>query len=110
MDIPHADCLVITAAGQTFAMRASLPEPGAMRFVHTQPGTGNCAPQELPLPPELPVEDTAGANVWWVLEQALPTSQGFAGYVEVEILSSEIWARPLDEVLDTCIAHFRSVV
>ena len=23
-------------AGQTFAMRASLPEPGAMRFVHTQ--------------------------------------------------------------------------
>ena len=30
-----------------------------MRFVHTQPGTGNCAPQELPLP-ELPVEDAAG--------------------------------------------------
>ena len=67
-------------AGQTFAMRASLPGPGAMRFVHTQPGTGNCAPQELPLPPELPVEDAAGPNVWWVLEQALPTSQGFAEF------------------------------
>ena len=67
-------------AGQTFAMRASLPGPGAMRFVHTQPGTGNCAPQELPLPPELPVEEAAGPNVWWVLEQVLPTSQGFAEF------------------------------
>jgi sugar phosphate isomerase/epimerase len=37
-------------------------------------------------------------------------AQGFAGYVEVEILSNDIWARPLDDVLDTCIARFKSVV
>ena len=67
-------------AGQTFAMRASLPGPGAMRFVHTQPGTGNCAPRELPLPSELQVEDAPGPHVWWVLEQVLPTSQGFAEF------------------------------
>ena len=30
--------------GQEFAMRASLPQEGELRFVHTQPGTGNCAP------------------------------------------------------------------
>jgi sugar phosphate isomerase/epimerase len=37
-------------------------------------------------------------------------AQGFDGYVEVEILSSEIWSRPLDDVLDTCIARFKSAV
>jgi sugar phosphate isomerase/epimerase len=37
-------------------------------------------------------------------------AQGFDGYVEVEILSSDIWSRPLDDVLDTCIARFKSVV
>jgi len=52
-------------AGQTFAMRASLPESGAMRFVHTQPGTGNCATEQ---------------NERWVLEQVLPTSQGLADF------------------------------
>jgi hypothetical protein len=54
-----ADC-----GGQTFTMRASLPEPGALRFVHTQPGTGNCASEP---------------NEEWVLEQVLPTNAGLAG-------------------------------
>jgi sugar phosphate isomerase/epimerase len=36
--------------------------------------------------------------------------EGFAGYVEVEIFSQDWWARPIDEVLSTCIARFRSVV
>ena len=67
-------------AGQTLAMRASLPEPGAMRFVHTQPGTGNCAPEEVAIEEEIPVEDASGPQVWWALEQVLPTSQGFAEF------------------------------
>lgn len=37
-------------------------------------------------------------------------AQGYAGYVEVEIFSDRWWARPLDEVLATCIARFKSVV
>lgn len=35
---------------------------------------------------------------------------GFAGYVEVEIFSQDWWARPMDEVLETCIARHRVVV
>jgi len=35
---------------------------------------------------------------------------GYDGFVEVEILSSDWWSRPLDEVLDTVIARYRSVV
>lgn len=30
--------------GQEFAMRASLPQDGELRFVHTRRGTGNCDP------------------------------------------------------------------
>lgn len=37
-------------------------------------------------------------------------TQGFDGFVEVEILSNDWWSRPLDEVLDTCIARYRTVV
>ena len=36
--------------------------------------------------------------------------QGYQGFVEVEILSTDWWSRPLDEVLDTCIARYRTVV
>ncbi len=56
--------------GQTFAMRASLPESGAMRFVHTQPGTGTCTPDPVLIDaaPTGPHTD-----VWWVLERVLPT-------------------------------------
>jgi len=37
-------------------------------------------------------------------------AQGFAGYSEIEIFSDDWWARPIDEVLRTCIARHRSVV
>jgi sugar phosphate isomerase/epimerase len=37
--------------------------------------------------------------------------QGFAGYCEVEIFSADHWwLRPHEEVLDTCIARYRSFV
>lgn len=76
-------------AGQVFAMRASLPEPGVMRFVHTQPGTGNCSPQPFP------VDDPPGPHldVWWALEQVLPTSQGLA---ELNLSPAGGW-RPLSD-------------
>ena len=35
---------------------------------------------------------------------------GYTGPVEVEIFSEHWWSRPADEVLDTCIARFKSVV
>ena len=57
----NVDGGVAECAPQTFAMRASLPEPGALHFVHTQPGTGNCASTQ---------------DEQWVLEQVLPTSSG----------------------------------
>jgi sugar phosphate isomerase/epimerase len=37
-------------------------------------------------------------------------AQGFAGYSEVEIFSNDWWAKPMDEVLQVCIARHRSVV
>ena len=37
-------------------------------------------------------------------------SHGFAGYSEIEIFSQSWWDRPMDEVLQTCIARHRSVV
>jgi sugar phosphate isomerase/epimerase len=37
-------------------------------------------------------------------------AQGFAGYCEIEIFSDDWWARPIDEVLRTCIERHRSVV
>ena len=35
---------------------------------------------------------------------------GFAGFVEVEIFSNDWWSRPMDEVIETCIARHKSVV
>lgn len=35
---------------------------------------------------------------------------GFAGFVEVEIFSEDWWARPMNEVLVTCIERHRTVV
>jgi sugar phosphate isomerase/epimerase len=35
---------------------------------------------------------------------------GFAGFVEVEIFSNDWWSRPMDEVIETCIARHRTVV
>jgi sugar phosphate isomerase/epimerase len=37
-------------------------------------------------------------------------AQGFAGYSEIEIFSNHWWEKPMDEVLQTCIARHRSVV
>jgi sugar phosphate isomerase/epimerase len=37
-------------------------------------------------------------------------AQGFAGYSEIEIFSNDWWAKPMDDVLRTCIARHRSVV
>jgi sugar phosphate isomerase/epimerase len=37
-------------------------------------------------------------------------AQGFAGYSEIELFSNAWWQRPMDEVLQTCIARHRSVV
>jgi sugar phosphate isomerase/epimerase len=37
-------------------------------------------------------------------------AQGFAGYSEIEIFSNDWWGKPIDEVLQTCIARHRSVV
>jgi hypothetical protein len=62
--------------GQSFAMRASLPGPGALRLVHTRPGTGNCARTQ---------------DERWVMEQVLPTSSPMAELV----LSNERGWQPL---------------
>jgi sugar phosphate isomerase/epimerase len=37
-------------------------------------------------------------------------AQGYAGYAEVEIFSERWWSRPIEDVLETCIARFRTVV
>jgi sugar phosphate isomerase/epimerase len=37
-------------------------------------------------------------------------AQGFAGYSEIEIFSSDWWGKPMDEVLRTCIARHKTVV
>ena len=36
--------------------------------------------------------------------------QGFDGFIEVELLSTDWWSRPLDETLDTVIARYRTAV
>jgi sugar phosphate isomerase/epimerase len=37
-------------------------------------------------------------------------AQGYAGYAEVEIFSEHWWSRPIDEMLATCIARFKTAV
>jgi sugar phosphate isomerase/epimerase len=37
-------------------------------------------------------------------------AQGFDGYSEIEIFSNDWWEKPIDEVLQTCIARHRTVV
>jgi sugar phosphate isomerase/epimerase len=37
-------------------------------------------------------------------------AQGYFGYSEIEIFSNDWWARPMDEVLRTCIERHRTVV
>jgi sugar phosphate isomerase/epimerase len=42
--------------------------------------------------------------------RAAVEAQGFDGYAEVEIFSDNWWSRPMDDVLATCIARFKSCV
>jgi sugar phosphate isomerase/epimerase len=42
--------------------------------------------------------------------RAAVEAEGFAGYCEIEIFSTDWWQRPLHEVLQTCIERHRSVV
>ena len=42
--------------------------------------------------------------------RAAVEAQGYAGYSEIEIFSNDWWDRPIDEVLQTCIARHRTVV
>jgi sugar phosphate isomerase/epimerase len=42
--------------------------------------------------------------------RAAVEAQGYAGYSEIEIFSNDWWAKPIDEVLRTCIARHRTVV
>jgi hypothetical protein len=42
--------------------------------------------------------------------RAAVEATGYAGYSEIEIFSHEWWARPMDEVITTCIERHRSVV
>jgi len=64
--------------GQQIAMRASLPEPGILRLVHTRPGTANCG---------------AAQGERWVMEQVLPAGPSIAGLV----LSTESGWQPLSD-------------
>jgi sugar phosphate isomerase/epimerase len=42
--------------------------------------------------------------------RAAVEAEGFNGYSEIEIFSNDWWGRPMDEVLQTCIARHRAVV
>ena len=42
--------------------------------------------------------------------RAAVEAQGFAGYSEIEIFSNDWWSKPMDEVLQTCIARHKTVV
>jgi sugar phosphate isomerase/epimerase len=42
--------------------------------------------------------------------RALVEAAGYSGHVEVEIFSDHWWSRPAEEVLDTCIVRYATVV
>ena len=42
--------------------------------------------------------------------RAAVEAQGFAGHVEVEIMSNRWWSQPMDHVVATCIDRFKAVV
>jgi sugar phosphate isomerase/epimerase len=42
--------------------------------------------------------------------RAAVEAQGFSGYSEIEIFSSDWWSRPMDDVLRTCIERHKTVV
>jgi hypothetical protein len=63
MDGGPAECI-----GEQFAVRASLPADGEMRFVHTGPAVDGCSPAQ---------------DERWVLDQVLPTNNEHLGELEV---------------------------
>jgi hypothetical protein len=75
--------------GQSFAMRAALPQSGRLRLLHTQPGTGNCS---------------AALNERWELEQVLPTNEDLKG---LKVPNGGAWAPPenLDVLRGTWMAE-----
>ncbi|MBR0757352.1 sugar phosphate isomerase/epimerase [Bradyrhizobium jicamae] len=42
--------------------------------------------------------------------RAAVEAQGYAGYSEIEIFSTDWWGKPMDEVLQTCVARHKTVV
>jgi len=42
--------------------------------------------------------------------RGLVEAAGYAGHVEVEIFSQAWWGRPADELIDTCVARYQTVV
>jgi sugar phosphate isomerase/epimerase len=42
--------------------------------------------------------------------RAAVEAQGFGGYCEIEIFSNDWWEKPMDEVIATCIARYRTAV
>lgn len=66
--------------GARFAMRASLPEPGSMRFVPTASGTGKCTFSQ--------------SGAWGTWEQVLPAGPAFTGLKFGDKLPWESWPDP----------------
>ena len=54
--------------------------------------------------------DKLGPNLHGVFGRKAGTKEGFAGYSEIEIFSTDWWTKPMDEVLQTCIERHRTVV
>jgi sugar phosphate isomerase/epimerase len=42
--------------------------------------------------------------------RGLLETAGYTGHVEVEIFSQAWWMRPADELIDTCVERYRTVV
>jgi hypothetical protein len=65
--------------GEQFAVRASLPADGEMRFVHTGPAVDGCSPAQ---------------DERWVLDQVLPTNNEYRG--EFEVPEEADWQSPTE--------------
>ena len=82
------------------------------------PGDGLVMPQRVQRHVLLGDDDGAGGRgaegvggeIQRVEVRAAVEAQVFAGYSEIEIFSNDWWSRPIDEVLQTCIARHRTVV
>ena len=73
--------------GQQIGIRASVPKPGTMHFIHTRPGTGSCSTAQ---------------DESWVMEQVLPTSAG----IRNTVFSTETGWKPLVDGVDLAGSWF----